>query len=247
MRPIRSACSANHRLPSGPTVMPKGNAPAVMPALNSVMTPLGVMRPIRLPVSSANHRLPSGPAVMPCAFAPAVSPLNSVTTPSGVMRPIRLPVSSVNQRLPSGPAVMPPSPAPAVMPALNSVTTCASAPPDGRQSKASMQPRRMRQVFMNRSPVTFVRRSLGSGRTARQRQQSSRAYRLLTVLRGLTVFKNEAIVGGAEGHSQGLCLCSRRRINTDSRVVVRLELSRLTRTPRRADYPVVGPKAVLRS
>ena len=87
--------------------MPRGIAPAVMPALNSVTTPSGVIRPIRLPYRSVNHRLPSGPAVMPAGPAPAVMPaLNSVTTPSGVIRPIRLPLNSVNHRLPSGPAVM---------------------------------------------------------------------------------------------------------------------------------------------
>ena len=36
----------------------------MMPALNSVTTPSGVIRPIRLPLISVNHRLPSGPAVM---------------------------------------------------------------------------------------------------------------------------------------------------------------------------------------
>ena len=66
IRPIRlPPCSVNHRLPSGPAVMPEGFAPAVMPALNSVTTPAGVIRPMRLPPDSVNHRLPSGPAVMP--------------------------------------------------------------------------------------------------------------------------------------------------------------------------------------
>ena len=79
-----------------------------MPALNSVTTPAGVIRPIRSPATSVNHRLPSGPAVMPKGSEPAVMPaLNSVTTPAGVIRPIRLPANSVNHRLPSGPAVMP--------------------------------------------------------------------------------------------------------------------------------------------
>jgi len=43
IRPIRPGklASANHRLPSGPAVMPLGRAPAVMPALNSVTTPSG--------------------------------------------------------------------------------------------------------------------------------------------------------------------------------------------------------------
>ena len=40
IRPIRlPANSVNHRLPSGPAVMPEGAAPALMPVLNSVTTP----------------------------------------------------------------------------------------------------------------------------------------------------------------------------------------------------------------
>jgi hypothetical protein len=35
------------------------------------------------------------------------------------------------------------------MPALNSVTTCADAPPHSTESDASMQPRRIRQGLMN--------------------------------------------------------------------------------------------------
>ena len=70
MRPIRlPSSSANHMLPSGPAVMPSGNAPAVIPALNSVTTPSGVIRPIRLAPGSVNHRLPSGPAAMPTGAA----------------------------------------------------------------------------------------------------------------------------------------------------------------------------------
>ena len=44
--------------------MPKGHAAVVMPALNSVTTPCGVIRPIRLPTVSVNHSAPSGPRVM---------------------------------------------------------------------------------------------------------------------------------------------------------------------------------------
>ena len=40
-------------------------APAVMPAVNSVTVPAGVIRPIRSPSNSVNQRLPSGPAAMP--------------------------------------------------------------------------------------------------------------------------------------------------------------------------------------
>jgi len=52
------------RLPSGPAVMSVSWLLAEVPALNSVTTPSGVIRPIRLSVSSVNQRLPSGPAVM---------------------------------------------------------------------------------------------------------------------------------------------------------------------------------------
>ena len=54
----------NHRLPSGPAVMLGNQSPLVRPALNSVTTPSGVNRPIRLKSCSVNHRLPSEPAVI---------------------------------------------------------------------------------------------------------------------------------------------------------------------------------------
>jgi hypothetical protein len=43
--------------------MPYGSLPALGSG-NSVMTPPGVIRPIRLPARSVNHRLPSGPAAI---------------------------------------------------------------------------------------------------------------------------------------------------------------------------------------
>src|SRR5258708_38044142 len=79
---------------------------------NSVTTPLGLMRPIRLLPFSANHRLPSGPAVMPAGLLLSVGMGNSVIAPAGVIRPMRLTpfasaVVSVTHRVPSGPVVMP--------------------------------------------------------------------------------------------------------------------------------------------
>ena len=62
MRPS-PARSVNHRLPSGPTAMPEGDAFGVGVA-KSVTTPAVVMRPMRLATGSVNHKLPSGPAVM---------------------------------------------------------------------------------------------------------------------------------------------------------------------------------------
>src|SRR5260370_32809946 len=107
--------SVNQRLPAGPVVMPAGPQPvgyAQVPIRwNSVMLPLGVMRPIRFPSNSVNQRLPSGPAVMPTGSQPPESPQfvgrgNSVMLPAGVLRPIWFTASSVYHRLPSGPVVM---------------------------------------------------------------------------------------------------------------------------------------------
>ena len=77
--------------------------------MNSVIVPVGVIRPIRPGLSdSVNHRLPSGPAVIALGWLLAVRPVvNSVIVPVGVIRPIRPGLlDSVNHRLPSGPAVI---------------------------------------------------------------------------------------------------------------------------------------------
>src|SRR5207249_724209 len=57
--------SVNHRLPSGPAVIPAGT-PFTVGTLNWVMTPAGVMRPILFPFppETVNQRLPSGPTVI---------------------------------------------------------------------------------------------------------------------------------------------------------------------------------------
>src|SRR5437899_483192 len=72
--------SANQTSPCGPAAIPVGELPALRPVLNSVIVPLGVMRPIALVgPSSANQRLPSGPAAKPRGELTAGSPLlNSV-------------------------------------------------------------------------------------------------------------------------------------------------------------------------
>ena len=62
--------SANHRLPSGPAVIPSGWLCAVGMG-NSVNAPAGVIRPILLDQDSVNHRLPSGPAVIPGQLSPS--------------------------------------------------------------------------------------------------------------------------------------------------------------------------------
>src|SRR3989442_9317195 len=92
---------------------------------NSVIFPLGLMRPIWLPSYSVNQRLPSGPAVILSGELPDVGRRNSVIFPLGVMRPIWLTLFSVNQRLPSGPAVIPSGPL-AYVGIVNSVSFPAS-------------------------------------------------------------------------------------------------------------------------
>ena len=65
MRPMRLPLnSVNHKLPSGPAVMPNGWLPPAGSG-NSVIAPAVVLRAILLPLNSVNHRLPSGPAAMP--------------------------------------------------------------------------------------------------------------------------------------------------------------------------------------
>src|SRR4051812_16690812 len=56
--------SANHKLPSGPVVIP--TKLTLAGTENSVITPAGVTFPIRLPAISVNHTLLSGPAAMSC-------------------------------------------------------------------------------------------------------------------------------------------------------------------------------------
>ncbi len=82
--------SLNQRFPSGPFVIPEGSLPALGSGY-SVMTPAGVMRPIRFPKYSVNQRLPSGPFVIPMGPLSAVGIGYSVMTPAGVMRPILFP------------------------------------------------------------------------------------------------------------------------------------------------------------
>ena len=77
--------------------------------MNSVITPAGVMRPMRPGLAcSLNQTLPSGPAAIPNGSSLGVSPaVNSAMTPAGVMRPIAPdPPFSVNQRPPSGPVAI---------------------------------------------------------------------------------------------------------------------------------------------
>ena len=62
--PAGGSVSVNHRLPSGPAVIPSGSC--WLPTRPySVIVPLVVILPIKLLPDSVNHRLPSGPAVIP--------------------------------------------------------------------------------------------------------------------------------------------------------------------------------------
>ena len=76
--------------------------------MNSMMVPVGVIRPMRLPVSSVNQRFLSGPTVMPLGLLPVMGRLYSMNPACGVTRPMRSWSGSVNHRLPSGPPTMPP-------------------------------------------------------------------------------------------------------------------------------------------
>jgi hypothetical protein len=68
--------------------MSDGRLPAVIPAGNSVIAPVGAIRPTLLPSRSVNQTLPSEPAVIPRGIALAVGMVNSLIVPFGVMRPI---------------------------------------------------------------------------------------------------------------------------------------------------------------
>src|SRR5260370_13660685 len=102
--------SVNQMAPSGPVVM-KAEVLSDVGSGNSLIVPVGVMRPI-LP-GSVNQRLPSGPAVMSSEELLGGSG-NSLIVPVGVMRPI-LPLSpsllfmlftSVSQKPMSPPGVV---------------------------------------------------------------------------------------------------------------------------------------------
>ncbi len=81
MRPIRlPAASLNHSAPSR-SENDSGLQPGVMPSLNSVIVPSGVMRPIWLTSVSENQTLPSGPSWMPSGPAFGVGSGNSVNSP----------------------------------------------------------------------------------------------------------------------------------------------------------------------
>src|SRR5260370_10839773 len=73
--------SVNHRLPSGPVVMPSGSL-GVVGIGNWVIAPLVVIRPILFPEDSVNQTLPSGPRVMPKGALLGAGSGNSVMVPT---------------------------------------------------------------------------------------------------------------------------------------------------------------------
>src|SRR5262249_18790557 len=73
---------------------------------NSVITPAGVIRPIRSVTPSVNQTLPSGPAVISTGSLSGERPWrNSVIWPPGAIRPMA--GISAGYRLPSGPRAIP--------------------------------------------------------------------------------------------------------------------------------------------
>src|SRR5262249_6500789 len=114
--PIRLAAladSVNHRLPSGPTVIPVGLLEVVGVGYSCTKWPEVEITPILFPVLSVNHRFPSGPETMPTGLLlppPGRVGIAYWVMVFGLCGPI-LPMLprkfSVNQMLPSGPVVMP--------------------------------------------------------------------------------------------------------------------------------------------
>src|SRR5579864_7554540 len=101
--------SANHKLPSGVEVMSCGRAIGVG-VVNSVTTPVIVIRPMRLAARSVNHMLPSAPVVMsatlPFGSFEWVGTSNSSIAPEvTLILATLLPYNSVSQIFPSGPDV----------------------------------------------------------------------------------------------------------------------------------------------
>src|SRR5258708_5241346 len=100
-RPILlPALSTNHRLPSGPVVIPR-RAPFAVGTANSVTTPAVVIRPILL-VFSVNHSAPSGPVVMKSGPPAGSGRTNSVMLPKATVPPISTGTDSEHHRAPSG-------------------------------------------------------------------------------------------------------------------------------------------------
>src|SRR5437899_1390464 len=93
----------NQRFPSGPATIWVGVWTPL--PMNTVTSPVGVMRPIERSPLLANHRLPSGPGAMPVGYDNGLV-TKFENTPAGVTRPIEPPLRLVNHRLPSGPVVI---------------------------------------------------------------------------------------------------------------------------------------------
>jgi integrase/recombinase XerD len=86
--------SVNHRLPSAPAAIPPTGKLFAVGIVNSVIVPVGVIRPILSPLFSVNHTLASAPAAIPTGELPAVGIVNSVNAPSGAGAAAALPHAS---------------------------------------------------------------------------------------------------------------------------------------------------------
>src|SRR5690349_14671686 len=95
---------ANHRLPSAPTVMPRGSVTG--DATTVAARPAVLLRPMEDWL--VNHRLPSGAATIPRTSTVAAFDTTPCSRPFVDIQPIALELP--NQSLPSGPAVTPPCP-----------------------------------------------------------------------------------------------------------------------------------------
>ena len=147
----------NHIAPSGPAVMPIGEADELASGELWSQLLLVVIRPILPTFCSVNQSAPSGPAAMATGPALELRRGNSVMTPAVVMRPILLLPDSVNQSAPSDPAAMPAGLRAGGTGVGNSVmpTTCAAM---GRQMLSSSKASKQRIVVIEMEfPVAFER------------------------------------------------------------------------------------------
>ena len=112
--------SVNHRLPSGPTVIP----PAALAVAKNVNGPPGGVRQISAILRMAHHRLPSGPTTARSGIGPRIpKAVPGIATPLA-SRCRMLPRPSDSQSVASGPAVRKFG-CPGVDPSTSMFTACA--------------------------------------------------------------------------------------------------------------------------
>src|SRR5262249_26051589 len=106
---LAKLASLNHRLPSGPAVMPPREKSAAFAVAGKFVTAPAVVMPPIEPSAVLDHRPLSGGVVIELGWLTPV-PTNVVTDPAVVIRPIWLAPVLANHRAPSGPAVIPVGP-----------------------------------------------------------------------------------------------------------------------------------------